>query len=375
METSDQLNDFDHKVKYRANVSKNNFVEIFKFMFPYPKQYAKDNLYRFMKQEDVDKLLNYDGRMIHNKDGKTDFQMMLQMYGSLISKTEDINVKNVYVVNDDVINTILGLKHAVVYLPWQSEQKQFGLLEIEKGNILEKRNHEIRILRPFNMKNLTKKGFTNFEIAIIMERQNEEYDYLREVPYSDAESESAESESAESENAESENSESEDATSENSESEDEESKEIHVDLSNEMIEFFEQRRRTAPCTFLKDGSVSFDTSNDKLYNKLYNNITRLGFKCDKSGKAKPNEGESNKKLYNTYMKLNFDNEFERKKKLERIRIHVLKQLNEQKIPKKFRDQYTNLTMEEYVGIFRNAPKKTIQVHIGKNGITIKDGID
>ena len=87
----------------------------------------------------------------------------------------------------------------------------------------------------------------------------------------------------------------------------------------------------------------------------------------KNGNASKNYGEENLELFQEYIKLGFDNETERREYLKATKEEVLKKTGK---------LGENLTMEQYIGILREAKKHNGEIKMIGNQpgfVTFKDG--
>lgn len=137
------------------------------------------------------------------------------------------------------------------------------------------------------------------------------------------------------------------------------------DLSEKMIEFFASKRRPAPCTFLKTGHIWTRNREDREH------LQMLGFHCTESGRAESNFGGNNKSLYKYYIDNGFADAPKRRAYLQKVKQEIVSQLDRQPELSQHRWVYTNLPMEQYIGIKNNRqPGKDIVYHIDPNGVLL-----
>jgi hypothetical protein len=137
-----------------------------------------------------------------------------------------------------------------------------------------------------------------------------------------------------------------------------------------MISFFESTK--APCSFLNN------TGDIQGINKQHDfkNLQRLGFKCYASGKAINGFSEENKNLFKSYIDFGFKDGSKRQAHLFQIKQNVLGRLNSKTNLSRYKSTYENLTMEQYLGIFReNSDEIQFAEASGLERIEFKDGTD
>jgi hypothetical protein len=130
------------------------------------------------------------------------------------------------------------------------------------------------------------------------------------------------------------------------------------DLSPNMISFFESTK--VPCSFLNN------TGDIQGINKQHY----------ASGKAINGFSEKNKDLFKSYIDLGFKDSAKRQAYLKQIKENVLGRLNSKIDLSRYKSTYEKLTMEQYLGIFR---ENSDEIHFAEGSgfgrIEFKDGTD
>lgn len=108
----------------------------------------------------------------------------------------------------------------------------------------------------------------------------------------------------------------------------------------------------------------------------FKNLQRLGFKCQPSGRAMNGFPDHNKDLFKSYIALGFKDGAKRQAYLFQIKENVLGRLNSKIDLSRYKSTYDKLTMEQYLGIFReNSDEIQFAEGSGFGRIEFKDGTD